>query len=212
MVIPMNVPAEPPTKTAWRARVLADRAAMDPTTAQTADAALARHATALPVAGATVCAYVPTRREPGSTTLLDALVSAGARVLLPIARDPGPMRWGEFHGAEQLISAPFGLREPTGEALPPEEIAVASWILVPALAVDRHGVRLGRGAGFYDRTLGLATAQAHLVAVVYDAELVAELPDEPHDRHVGWALTPGAGLIELGGPHRTDGNSAEQAE
>lgn len=206
MVVPMNVPAESPTKRAWRARILADRAALEPHLAQTADAALARHAAALPVAGRTVCAYVPTRREPGSTTLLDALVSAGARVLLPIAREPGPMRWGEFHGVEQLRSAPFGLREPAGDALPPEEIAAASWILMPALAVDRRGVRLGRGAGFYDRTLGLATPQAHLVAVVQDAELVPELPEEPHDRRVGWALTPGAGLVELArAPEPIDG-------
>jgi 5-formyltetrahydrofolate cyclo-ligase len=151
----------------------------------------------LPVAGVTVCAYVPTRREPGSTDLVIALLSAGARVLLPVAREPGPMRWAEFTGVEQLVSAPFGLREPDGPALPPEEVASAAWLLVPALAVDRRGVRLGRGAGFYDRTLGLAAPEARIVAVVYDHELVAQLPDEAHDHRVGWALTPGAGLVRL---------------
>ena len=109
------------------------------------------------------------------------------------------MSWAEYTGDEHLVSAPFGLREPAGPTLPPEEVTTATWLLVPALAVDRHGVRLGRGAGFYDRTLSLAAPEARIVAVVYDHELVAQLPDEPHDHRVGWALTPSAGLIPLGG-------------
>jgi 5-formyltetrahydrofolate cyclo-ligase len=146
-----------------------------------------------------VCAYVPTHREPRSASLLAALTAAGARVLLPVAREPGPLRWAEFTGDEQLVSAPFGLREPAGPARPPETVATAAWLLVPALAVDRAGIRLGRGAGFYDRTLGLAAPDARIVAVVFDHELVQQLPSEPHDMKVGWALTPGYGLVRLSG-------------
>ena len=69
-------------------------------------------------------------------------------------------------------------------------------VLIPALSVDKTGVRLGRGAGYYDRTLvGLS---ADLVAVVYDEELVDSLPAGDHDVAVGWALTPGGGFQELG--------------
>ncbi|WP_245672900.1 5-formyltetrahydrofolate cyclo-ligase [Aldersonia kunmingensis] len=194
----MNLPADPSAKRDVRDRILAARAAISAKGKVAADEALARHAGALPVRDRTVCAYVPTRREPGSTSLLAALTAAGARVLLPVAREAGPMNWAEFTGDEQLVSAPFGLREPSGPALPPEVVATATWLLVPALAVDRDGVRLGRGAGFYDRTLGLAAPDARIVAVVFDHELVTQLPSEPHDKKVGWALTPGYGLVQLG--------------
>jgi 5-formyltetrahydrofolate cyclo-ligase len=59
-------------------------------------------------------------------------------------------------------------------------------------------VRLGRGAGFYDRSLGLAASDARLITVVRDEELVSELPEDPHDVRMGWALTPGSGLVPLG--------------
>ena len=70
-------------------------------------------------------------------------------------------------------------------------------IFVPALAVDRHGVRLGRGAGFYDRSLSFRGPSAQLIAVVRDDELVDDLPVEPHDVAMTHALTPGLGVVEL---------------
>jgi 5-formyltetrahydrofolate cyclo-ligase len=70
-------------------------------------------------------------------------------------------------------------------------------VLVPALAVDRHGIRLGRGAGWYDRSLPFAGAETPLVAVVRDAELVAELPVDGHDVRMTGVLTPGLGLRAL---------------
>jgi 5-formyltetrahydrofolate cyclo-ligase len=71
-------------------------------------------------------------------------------------------------------------------------------VLVPALAVDHAGVRLGRGAGFYDRTLPLTHPSARLVAVVRDDELVDEIPAEAHDVPMTHALTPRRGLVQLG--------------
>ncbi|MFZ0875798.1 MAG: 5-formyltetrahydrofolate cyclo-ligase, partial [Pseudonocardiaceae bacterium] len=70
-------------------------------------------------------------------------------------------------------------------------------VLVPALAVDRTGVRLGRGGGHYDRTLPLATPGTPLVAIVRDDEVLAALPAQPHDVPVTAALTPARGLIPL---------------
>jgi 5-formyltetrahydrofolate cyclo-ligase len=77
-------------------------------------------------------------------------------------------------------------------------VAEAGLILVPALAVDRRGMRLGRGAGCYDRSLPLRDPNAQLIAVVRDAELVDELPSEPHDVPMTHALTPGRGVQPLG--------------
>jgi 5-formyltetrahydrofolate cyclo-ligase len=68
-------------------------------------------------------------------------------------------------------------------------------VLVPALAVDRHGNRLGRGGGSYDRALARATGLT--VAVLYDGELVDLLPVEPHDVPVNAVVTPRSGLVRL---------------
>ena len=83
--------------------------------------------------------------------------------------------------------------------MPATTLAEASVVFVPAVAVDRAGVRLGRGRGFYDRTLVHRDPRARLIAVIRDEELLDELPHQPHDVPMTHALTPGRGLIELGG-------------
>ncbi|WP_232315805.1 5-formyltetrahydrofolate cyclo-ligase, partial [Mycobacterium celatum] len=96
-----------------------------------------------------------------------------------------------------LVTGRYGLLEPAEPWLPPSALAEAVLVLVPALAVDRTGMRLGRGRGFYDRSLEHRDPQARLVAVVRDEELVDELPCEPHDVRMTHALTPRAGLVAL---------------
>ena len=150
-----------------------------------------------PATAITVCAYVPIGTEPGSPQMLDRLVELGFRVLLPVTHADEPLGWGDYR-ANTLVDAEFGLREPARPHLPPATIALAQAILVPALAVDRRGVRLGRGAGFYDRSLPLAAPDAARIAVVYDEDLVDQLPTEAHDVPMTHAFTPGLGLIELG--------------
>jgi 5-formyltetrahydrofolate cyclo-ligase len=145
----------------------------------------------------TVCAYVPVGREPGSVQLLDLLASAGHQVLLPVVTPDTPLDWAEYQGANDLVPGPFRLRQPAGDRLGVAAIGAAAVVLVPALAVDRRGVRLGRGAGYYDRALPLAAPTAALVAVVRDTEVVPELPAEPHDVRMTAALTPVGGLITL---------------
>jgi 5-formyltetrahydrofolate cyclo-ligase len=146
-----------------------------------------------------VCAYVPFGDEPGSLAMLDALRTAGARVLVPVIGPAGePLRWAAYRGASSLSPGRFGIPTPTDAPEPTEAMTAAGMVLVPALAVDRTGVRLGRGAGHYDRTLPHAGSDARLVAVVRDDELVERLPAEPHDVRLGWALTPGHGLVRLG--------------
>ena len=163
--------------------------------------ALCRHLSDVVGHRQTVCAYVPIRDEPGSIALLDALLGLTGRVLLPVAHNdadgvPQPMQWGEYRQG-QLVAARWGLREPAEPFLPAEAVAEATVVFVPALAVDRSGVRLGRGAGFYDRSLSFVEPAARLVAVVRDDELVDEVPAEPHDVRMTHALTPGRGLVEL---------------
>ncbi len=149
----------------------------------------------------TVCAYVPVGAEPGSIEIVDMLLRQSGRVLLPVARTtaddtPLPLRWGEYRPGA-LTCGRWGLLEPPEPWLPPSALAEASLVVVPALAVDRSGVRLGRGQGFYDRSLPGRDPQARLIAVVRDAELVDELPAEPHDVPMTHALTPQAGVVRL---------------
>lgn len=187
-----------PTKAVWRTRILDARHLRSAETRAVENAALATFATTLAHRGSVVCAYVPVGSEPGALSMLDALADVGAEVLVPITRPESPLSWGRYLGSEMLVAAGFGLHEPNGEVLPPDAVGRATTVLVPALAVDRRGVRLGRGAGFYDRTLHLVHPSAAIVAVVLDDELVDELPEDPHDVRMGWALTPGRGLVQLG--------------
>lgn len=180
------------SKARWRAQLLAARAAV-PASVRAAEArALADAVLSIP--GDIVCCYVPIGREPGSVALLDAQVAAGRRVLLPVVRDTGPLDWADYRGPDGLRSGPFALREPDGERLGPEALGWADAVFVPALAIDHSGIRLGRGAGHYDRSLPLARPGIPLVAVVRDAEVVDTLPAEPHDVRVTAVLTPGGGL------------------
>lgn len=164
---------------------------------------MAEQVGALADGGETVCAYVPVDAEPGSIEMLDVLLRQAERVLLPVARTTGDdsamaLLWGEYRPG-QLVIARFGLLEPGGPWLPPSAVAEASVLFIPALAVDRNGARLGRGRGFYDRTLVLRNPDAQLIAVVRDEELLDDVPHEPHDVPMTHALTPGHGLVELVG-------------
>lgn len=184
-------------KAQWRDAVLRARRALPEQTRAAEAIQLAAHASALAVGCSLTCAYVPVGTEPGSLALLEALRAAGSTVLLPLAGAPGALNWAEFTGAENLTAARYGLLEPTSPPLGAAAITQADLVLLPALAVDRAGNRLGRGAGFYDRSLALARPQAQLVAVVRAVEVVEVLPSEAHDIAVHGALTP-TGLLRLG--------------
>lgn len=151
----------------------------------------------LPGLPGTVCAYWPVGAEPGSPELLDGLVRRGCPVLLPVVTSLGPLDWAQYTGAGSLQTGPLPLLEPAGPLLGAAAIASAVLVLVPALAVDRTGVRLGRGGGHYDRTLPLASPGTPLVAIVRDEEVLAALPRQPHDVPVTAALTPGRGVVAL---------------
>lgn len=185
------------SKAEWRTRL--SRARADQTAESHAQEASALVSAVSKVTVGTVCAYLPFGAEPGTTALVDALAAGGARVLLPvIVSRADPLDWAEYTGEADLVPSRFrGIREPGGKRLGTEAVAAAELVLVPALAVDRRGVRLGRGAGHYDRSLVFAAAGVPLLAVVRDGELVERLPGEPHDVRMSGALTPGRGVLEL---------------
>ncbi|WP_189215349.1 MULTISPECIES: 5-formyltetrahydrofolate cyclo-ligase [Streptomyces] len=161
--------------------------------------ALTRHALELPelTHARTVAAYVSVGGEPGTLALLDALRARGVRVLLPVLLADDDLDWGVYEGGHSLARVRYGgrmtLLEPTGDRLGPEAVTGADAVLLPGLAVDARGMRLGRGGGSYDRVLARlerAGADPALVVLLYDSEVVDRVPEEPHDRAVHAVVTP----------------------
>ncbi|GLF99481.1 5-formyltetrahydrofolate cyclo-ligase [Streptomyces yaizuensis] len=178
-----------------RAQFLAARRLLSAQAVEQAAADLARHALELPeLAGAgTVAAYVSVGTEPGTRALLDALRARGTRVLLPVLLPDNDLDWGEYRGPGRLVRAGRGLLEPDGPRLGPDAVTTADAVLLPGLAVDRRGLRLGRGGGSYDRVLARlerAGARPAPVVLLYGSEVVARVPAEAHDRPVRAAVTP----------------------
>jgi 5-formyltetrahydrofolate cyclo-ligase len=187
------------TKARWRRELRATRRAV-PASVRFAEAlALSRQLTSGRIVrpGQTLCGYVPVGSEPGSAQMLDDIAEFGVRVLLPVVADRGPLDWAWYQGPDSLRPGPYGLREPIGERLSVMALRIADVVLVPALAVDRTGTRLGQGAGHYDQSLPLTAPGTPMVAVVRENEVFPELPSEPHDVRMTAALTPNRGLIRF---------------
>ncbi|MGC9539226.1 5-formyltetrahydrofolate cyclo-ligase [Streptomyces sp. UG1] len=191
-------PAEPDKRT-LRRELLTVRNRLPEDDVRASATALAGWALQLPeLAGAgTVAAYVSVGSEPGTLALLDALRARGVRVLLPALLPDNDLDWGAYAGRDSLARVQHGgkmaLFEPAGERLGPDAVTGADVVLLPGLAVDARGMRLGRGGGSYDRVLArLESAGAHpaLVVLLYDSEVVERVPEEPHDRPVHAVVTP----------------------
>ncbi|MTD57312.1 5-formyltetrahydrofolate cyclo-ligase [Amycolatopsis pithecellobii] len=185
-------------KTEWRARLKAARRDLSQAERVSEASALVNSVASMSLPD-TVCCYVPFGTEPGSFAWLDVIRSTGARVLLPvIPAGAAALDWAEYTGPQTLSPGRVrGILEPSGPRLGPAALRDAGLVLVPALAVDRSGARLGRGAGHYDRSLVHAADDAALIAVVRDTELVERLPAEAHDIRMTGALTPRQGLVPL---------------
>ncbi|MSO22891.1 MAG: 5-formyltetrahydrofolate cyclo-ligase [Acidobacteria bacterium] len=140
-------------------------------------------------AAGTVTLFVGVGDEPDTRPLLRALHGRGVRVLLPIVMPDWSLDWAVYVGDDALAEAGYGLLEPTGPRLGAAAVAEADVVLVPALAVDPSGRRLGQGAGFYDRALAFVATDTPVLAIVFDDERISDdLPEEPHDRRVNGIL------------------------
>ncbi|MBL8600737.1 MAG: 5-formyltetrahydrofolate cyclo-ligase [Myxococcales bacterium] len=156
-------------------------------------AAMTARVLALPAwaAAETVALYITFGDEFDTTGLIAAARAAGKRVVLPRAREAGPMvfhaMWGADGAELPRERSAFGVETPREDApvVAPEEIDL---VLVPALAVDDRGHRIGYGRAHYDQTLPLLQ-RAVRVAAVFAFQRLVEVPDEPHDATVGVVVT-----------------------
>jgi 5-formyltetrahydrofolate cyclo-ligase len=188
-----------PDKRTLRRELLAVRSRLTTDDVRQAAADLAEHAVELPelASARTVAAYVSVGSEPGTLALLDALRARGVRVLLPALLPDNDLDWGTYAGEDSLARVQHGgkmaLLEPAGERLGPDAVTTADVVLLPGLAVDARGMRLGRGGGSYDRVLARLErtgARPALVVLLYDSEVVERVPEETHDRPVHAVVTP----------------------
>jgi 5-formyltetrahydrofolate cyclo-ligase len=134
-------------------------------------------------------AYLSGPDEPNIRPFLNWSFEHGIRTLLPITREDGLLDWAVGDGSSEQQGL-AGMPEVVGEILSPLALGDVDVILAPAAAVDRTGVRMGWGRGYYDKTLGSMAKRPPVYAVIFDAELVDELPRERHDQPVDGIITP----------------------
>ena len=186
-------------KAAMRSRVLAARGRLSEGERAAAgrgirDVLLSR--AELQMAG-TVAVYYSVGTEPDTTKLVYGLWKRGTYVLLPLLRPDGDLDWASYEGPDSLVPGPKGLLEPAEAPRGVDAVARADAVLVPALAVDRAGHRLGRGGGSFDRALARVGPLIPLIALLYDDELVDRLPTASHDVPVRAVVRPASGISAL---------------
>lgn len=180
------------TKEELRERLLAGRRVRTPAAREVAGAAIASAVLTLPeiTVSSTVAAYLSIGTEPPTMHLVDNLRSRGVRVVVPVVGDHLDLDWADYDDSGRLAQTSRGLREPQGPRLGTAAIAEADVVLVPGLAVDERGMRLGRGGGSYDRALPRVPAGRLVAVLLYDEEVLPVVPSEAHDRPVTAAVTP----------------------
>ena len=137
-----------------------------------------------------ISCFLSTPFEPSTRAFVESAVARGIRVLLPITRTDGLLDWTVATEDGDIAEGLFGLPEPVGELLGPIAVNDVDLMIVPAAAVDRTGMRLGWGRGYFDKTIGSMEGCPPVYAVVYDSEILDEVPSELHDQPVTGAVTP----------------------
>jgi 5-formyltetrahydrofolate cyclo-ligase len=145
----------------------------------------------------TVAAYLSVGTEPDTRGLVYALWKRGTYVLLPLLQADDDLDWASYEGPASLAAGPRGLLEPTEPPRGVNAVTSADLVIVPALAVDRSGMRLGRGGGSYDRALARVGASIPTIALIYDDELLDEVPAGDLDQRVRMVAQPQQGIIRL---------------
>jgi 5-formyltetrahydrofolate cyclo-ligase len=178
-------------KRALRAELRERRQNLTSTERQAATAGITRNLIDLTtdLSARSVACYLSTTIEPDTRGYVNWALAQGLRILLPVSREDGLLDWTTGDG-ETETEGLFGMPEAVGELLGPIAINDVDLILVPAAAVDAGGMRMGWGRGYFDKTLGSMEKCPPVYAVVFEGELVDEVPRERHDQPVDGAVTP----------------------
>ncbi|WP_341973970.1 5-formyltetrahydrofolate cyclo-ligase [Microbacterium sp. LWO13-1.2] len=142
-----------------------------------------------------ISCFLSTTNEPSTREFVARTVRRGIRVLLPVTRADGLLDWAIATDDGEIAEGMFGLPEPAGEVLGPIAVNDVDLMIIPAAAVDRSGMRLGWGRGYFDKTIGSMEKCPPVYAVIYDSEILDSLPREVHDQPVTGVVTPSQTLI-----------------
>ncbi len=139
-------------------------------------------------AGSIIAGYWPKESEINILPLLSGLAERGCTLCMPvIIHRQSPLRFRLWEPGAQMIPGRFGL------PMPPETSPEVqpTHLIVPLIAFDRFGYRLGRGQGYYDRTLGMLRAQSRIIAigVCYDGQELSAVPHDVYDQRLDWVVT-----------------------
>src|SRR5690606_32129606 len=134
--------------------------------------------------------FLSTSTEPGTAEYMDVAMARGIRVLLPITRADGLLDWVIAAPDQEVVEAALGVPEPIAEVLGPIAVNDVDLMIIPAASVDRTGMRLGWGRGYFDKTIGSMEGCPPVYAVVFDSEFVDEVPGDVHDQRVTGVVTP----------------------
>lgn len=179
-------------KCALRAELRERRQLLSDTQRETAATAIGARLDALvdELGARSVSCFLSTTTEPGTRDFVTRAVRRGIRVLLPVTRADGLLDWAVATDGDEVAEGLFGLPEPTGEVLGPIAVNDVDLMIIPAAAVDRSGMRMGWGRGYFDKTIGSMEKCPPVYAVIYDSEILDELPREVHDQPVNGVVTP----------------------
>jgi len=195
--VPTDVLATAAAKAALRRSIAARRSALAEAARTSTASALAEVFASWLGESGLVAVYLSVGSEPDTSALIETLRSSSVPMISPVLLPDGDLDWA----AVSDETTRTGLRatvEPAGPRLGIEAIAAAKVVLVPALAVDESGHRLGRGGGSYDRALKRVRSSSRVLAVVHDDEVIDAVPAVAHDRRVDGVLTP-SGVRIFGG-------------
>lgn len=188
------------TKKELRKQLFDARRSLSPTARDTANAGLRPHLIDFlhRQSAHHIAAYMPVETEPGGLDLVPYLHSQGFDVIVPVAHPDFSMSWVRYFPDLPFTQGAFGISEPAGPALSGTPLADVDVIVVPALAADRHGFRLGKGGGYYDRALAKLSDPV-TVSLIFTHELLGTVPRESHDSPISAIITP----EEIFVPHGT---------
>lgn len=166
------------TKSDWRCALLAARAAIPETTRRVASDAIARRVLALPefVAAGSILGYVALGAEVDAATLLAEASAAKIRAYVPCAD----------HSIEHPLWTEYGRCATAHEGVEAQALSYPVFAIVPGVGFDFSGTRLGRGSGFYDRTLAALRegGRVQVVGLAFECQIVQVLPHDPWDQDV----------------------------
>lgn len=134
-----------------------------------------------------VAIYMSLPEEPPTENLIQEVRKLNRNVWLPRINND-ELNW--IKNPTEFTVGPYGIKEPVGEGVLAKDLTELGAIILPALAVDVKGTRLGKGKGFYDRVLVQLKQDVKRIVLLFDTEFILEIPKENHDQPIHTIATP----------------------